>query len=107
MAAATSAGMTLRAMKSSQLLNFSLVRAAMIALERCAPTCGSLSSSASVAVLRLILTAAGAVAAPVVAGFAGLGAEAAGAGFAGCIGCGPWAKAGADRSATITEVASR
>src|SRR5262249_59724606 len=100
-------GTSLRAMKSSQSLNFSLLRAAMIAFERCAPTCGSLSSSASVAVLRLILVAAGAVATPVVVGFAGAGADTAGPGFAGCIGCVPWAKAGTDRSATVIEIASK
>src|SRR5262245_64542714 len=100
-AAATSAGTTLRAAKSFQSLNFSLVRAAMIASERCAPTCGSLSSSALVAVLRLILAAIGAVAAPVVAGFAGAGAAAEGAGLAGCTGGVAWGEAGADGRGTI------
>src|SRR6266511_681373 len=101
-AAAASAGTTLRATKSSQSLNFAFVRASMIALERVGPMCGSLSSSAAVAVLRLVLAACGAVAPPVVAGFAG--AVTAGAGFAGCAGCGPCAKAGADKSANVTEV---
>src|SRR5262245_22317504 len=73
-AAAASAGTTLRATKSSQFLNFALARASMIALERAGPICGSLSSSAAVAVLRLVLATCGAVAAPVVAGFAGAGA---------------------------------
>src|SRR5262245_58466297 len=101
MAAAASAGTSLRAMKSSQSLNFAFARASMIALERAGPMCGSLSSSAAVAVLRLVLTAWLAEA-PVVAGFAG--AVTAGAGFAGFAGCVPCAKAGADRSASVTEV---
>src|SRR5262249_9687754 len=90
-----------------QSLNFSLVRAAMIASERWAPTCGSLSSSALVAVLRLILAAIGAVAAPVVVGFAGAGAAAEGAGLAGCAGGVPCAKAGTASSAAIAEGARR
>src|SRR5262245_13640136 len=102
MAAATSAGTTLRATKSFQSLNFALVRALTIALVRALPICVSLSSSAAVAVLRLVLTACGAVAAPVVAGLAG--ALAAGAGFAGCAGWVPCAKAGADKSAIASEV---
>src|SRR6516225_7212023 len=101
-AAAASAGTTLRAMKSSQFLNFALARASMIALERAGPICGSLSSSAAVAVLRLVLATCGAVAAPVVAGFAG--AVTAGAGFADCAGCVPCAKAGTDSSASIAGV---
>src|SRR5262245_38593326 len=103
MAAAASAGTTLRATKSFQSLNFALPRASMMALERAGPICGSLSSSAAVAVLRLVLTACGAVAAPVVAGLAG--AVTAGAGFAGCAGWVPCAKAGADKSAIVSEVA--
>src|SRR6516225_3871280 len=90
-AAAASAGTTLRATKSSQFLNFALARASMIVLERAGPICGSLSSST-------------AVAAPVVAGFAGAGAVTAGAGLAGCAGCVPCAKAGTDSSASIAEV---
>ena len=58
-AAAASAGTTLRATKSSQFLNFSLARASTIALERAGPICGTLSSSATVAVLRLTLAATG------------------------------------------------
>src|SRR2546429_5238388 len=103
MAAAASAGTTLRATKSSQFLNFALARASMIALERTGPICGSLSSSAEVAVLRLVLATCGAVAAPVVAGFAGAGVVTAGAGFAGCAGCVPCAKAGVDSSASLAE----
>src|SRR5262249_49409746 len=106
-AAAASAGTTLRATKSSQLLNFSLARASTIALERAGPMCGSLSRSAAAAVFRLVLAAAGAVVAlapaPVVDGFAGTVA----AGFAGCIGCEgcvPCAKAGMDSSASTAEV---
>src|SRR3989441_2586022 len=95
--------MTLRATKSSQFLNFALARASMIALERTGPIWGSLSSSAAVAVLRLVLATCGAVAAPVVAGFAGAGAVTAGAGFAGCAGCVPRAKAGTDSSASIAQ----
>src|SRR5262245_23971540 len=76
----------------------------MIGLERAGPICGSLSSSAAVAVLRLVLATRGAVAAPVVAGFAGAGAVTAGPGFAGCTGCVPCAKAGMDSSASIAEV---
>src|SRR5262245_34887193 len=101
-AAAVSAGTTLRATKSSQFLNFALARASMIVLERAGPICGSLSSSAAVAVLRLVLATCGAAAAPVVAGFAG--AVTAGAGFAGCAGGVPCAKAGTDSSASIAEV---
>src|SRR6188472_4329197 len=86
--------MTLRATKSSQFLNFALARASTIALERAGPICGTLSSSATVAVLRLTLAATGFVAAPVVVGFAGAAA----------VGCIPCAKAGADRSASIAEV---
>src|SRR5262249_30831210 len=100
-AAAASAGTSLRATKSSQFLNFALARASMIALERAGPICGSLSSSAAVAVLRLVLATCGAVAAPVVAG---AGVVTAGAGFAGCAGCVPCAKAGTDSSASIAEV---
>ena len=103
-AAAASAGTTLRATKSSQFLNFALARASMIVLERAGPICGSLSSSTAVAVLRLVLATCGAVAAPVVAGFAGAGAVTAGAGLAGCAGCVPYAKAGTDSSASIAEV---
>src|SRR5258707_6068768 len=102
MAAVASAGTTLRATKSSQFLNFALVRASTMALERAGPICGSLSSSAAAAVLRLVLTACGAVAAPVVAGFAG--AVTAGAGFAACPGWVPCAKAGADTIAIVSEV---
>jgi hypothetical protein len=43
------------------------------------------------------------VAAPVVVDV--VGAETAGAGFAGCDGCVPWAKAGSASSATSVEVA--
>src|SRR5262249_7776137 len=103
-AAAASAGTTLRAMKLSQFLNFALARASMIALERAGPICGRLSRSAAVAVLRLVLATCGAVAAPVGAGLAGAGAVTAGAGFAGCAGCVPCAKAGTDSSASIAEV---
>src|SRR5262245_38169567 len=90
-------------MKLSQFLNFALARASMIALERAGPICGSLSSSAAVAVLRLVLATCGAVAAPVVAGFAGAGAVTAGPGFAGCAGGVPCAKPGTARSASIAE----
>src|SRR4030081_3321936 len=69
-AAVASAGRTLRATKSSQFLNFALARASTITFERAGPICGSLSSSATVAVFRLTLAATGAVAAPVVLGFA-------------------------------------
>src|SRR5262245_37224304 len=100
MAAAASAGTTLRATKSLQSLNFALPRASMMTLERAGPIWGSLSSSAAVAVLRLVLAACGAVAAPVVAGLPG----AVTASFAGCAGWLPWAKAGADKSASATEV---
>src|SRR5262249_35187903 len=103
-AAAASAGAAFCATQTSQFLNFALARASMIALERAGPICGSLSSSAAVAVLRLVLATCGAVAAPVVAGFAGAGAVAAGPGFAGCAGCVPCAKAGTDSSASIAEV---
>src|SRR5262249_29358163 len=102
MAAAASAGTTLRATKSFQSLNFALVRASTMALERAGPICGSLSSSAAVAVLRLVLTACGAVAAPVVAGLAGAGT--AGAGLGACGRLGACAKAGADKSAIVSEV---
>src|SRR4029453_9655147 len=71
-------------------------------LERAGPMCGSLSSSAAVAVLRLVLAACGGGWGPGGGGFAG--APAAGAGFAGCAGCIPCAKAGTDRSASVTEV---
>src|SRR3981189_2326304 len=101
MAAAASAGTTLRATKSSQFLNFSLARASTIALERAGPIWDTLSSSAAVAVLRLTLAATGDVAAPVVVGFAGAAAE--GAGCAGGVGGVPWARAGMDRSASIEE----
>src|SRR4029450_4481706 len=80
-AAAASAGTTLRATKSSQSLNFAFGRASVVGLGGAGGVCGSLSSSAAVAVLRLVLAACGAVAAPVVAGFAG--APAAGAGCCG------------------------
>src|SRR5262249_10607342 len=105
-AAAASAGTTLRAMKSSQFLNFALARASMIALERAGPIWGSLSSSAAVAVLRFVLATCRAGAAAVVAGFAGAGAvtAGAGAGVAGCAGWVPCAKAGTDSSASIAEV---
>src|SRR5262249_53679184 len=103
-AAAASAGATLRATKSSQFLNFALARASMIALERAGPICGSLSSSAAVAVLRLVLATCGAVAAPVVAGFAGAGAVTAGAGFAGGTGGVSLAEGGVGSSAGHAEV---
>src|SRR5262249_47006007 len=88
--------------KSSQFLNFALARASMIALERAGPICGSLSRSAAVAVLRLVLASCGAVAAPVVAGFAGAGAVTAGAGVAGWAGGGPWTEGGGGSGAEVT-----
>src|SRR5262249_61653274 len=88
-AAAASAGTTLRATKSSQLLNFALARASMMALERAGASFGSLSSSAAVAVLRLVLATCGAVAAPVVAGFRRGGRVAGGPGVLGAAGWAP------------------
>src|SRR5712672_884042 len=77
-------GTTLRFTKSSQFLNFSLVRASMIALARAGPICGRPSSSAALAVLRLTFLATGVVAAgAAIAGAAGLAGVVAGAGVAG------------------------
>ena len=71
----TADGTSLRATKSSQFLNFALARASIMAFDWTGLIFGSFPSSAAVAVLRLILLATGAVAAPVVSG---LGAAAAG-----------------------------
>src|SRR5258705_8481520 len=85
MAASAFDGTTLRFTKSSQFLNFSLVRASMIALARTTPICGKPSSSVTVAVLRLTFLTTGVAAADVVdAGAAGLAGVAAGAGVAAC-----------------------
>src|SRR5690349_11719420 len=92
-AVAASAGITLRATKSSQSLNFALARASTIAFEFSTLPLGSLLSSAAVAVFRLILAATGAVPLPVVAG-----AVAAGAWVAGLPGL-SWARAGAETRA--------
>src|SRR5436190_8772912 len=96
-AAAVSAGTTLRATKSSQSLNFVFARASTMALDCAGVIFGSLSSWATVAVLRLILPVTAAVAAPVVDGLAvDMGLLAAGAGVVdGLVSC---ENAGADRS---------
>src|SRR5215475_14430404 len=102
MAASAFAGTTFRATKSSQFLNGLLARASTMALARCGPIFGSVSSSVAVAVFRLIfLTTA------VAAGVGVVLAGAATAGAAGCAGAATCAKAGAALSARNAATESR
>src|SRR5215475_9295342 len=103
MAASAFAGTTFRATKSSQFLNGLLARASTMALARCGPIFGSVSSSVALAVFRLIFLTTGAVAAGVGVVFAG----AATAGAAGCAGAATCARAGAALSARNAATESR
>src|SRR5499426_4863712 len=103
MAASAFAGTTFRATKSSQFLNGLLARASTMALARCGPIFGSVSSSVAVAVFRLIFLTIGVVATGVGAALAG----ATTAGAAGCAGAATCAKAGAALSARNAATESR